>query len=365
MIQKDKETVLVGLSGGVDSAVAACLLKEQGYHVIGATMSIWDKGRFVKGVTYKDACFSPHEEQDIEAAKKICEALDIPYHVVDCTAAYRQAVLENFKAEYVSGRTPNPCVMCNALIKFGALPRAAKEQGLAFDKFATGHYARIVYNESMGRYQLHRAKDAKKDQSYFLYRLTQEQLKNILFPLGELTKNEVRTLAKSYGLEVSDKPESQDFYAGSIDDLLDMPPKKGHFVSRDGKILGDHTGVWHFTLGQRKGLGISAPRPLYVIELRPETNEVVLGYVEEGLKSQIALNNMTWLSVPFERKDRDVYVKVRSTQTPVRAVFTPKNETEGMISFFEKQKNPAPGQSAVLYDEDGLVLGGGVIQKAP
>lgn len=362
---QDKETVLVGLSGGVDSAVAACLLKDKGYHVIGATMSIWDKGRFVKGAAYKDACFSPHEEQDIEGARKICEKIDIPYHVIDCTAAYRAAVLDNFKSEYLSGRTPNPCVMCNVLIKFGALPRAAKEQGLTFDKFATGHYARIAYNEGLGRYQLRRAKDAKKDQTYFLYRLGQDQLQNILFPLGDLTKTEVRELARSYGLDVSEKPESQDFYAGSIDDLLEMPPKKGHFVDRTGKILGKHTGVWHFTLGQRKGLGISAPKPLYVIELRPETNEVVLGYLEEGLKDKIALNNMTWVSVPFEQKDQDVYVKVRSTQTPVKAILTPKNETEGEVSFFEKQKNPAPGQSAVLYDEEGLVLGGGVIQKAP
>ena len=186
--------ILVGMSGGVDSSVAACILKEAGHEVIGATMSIWDKNKHFNITAHKDACFSPHEEQDIETARAICQKLDIEYHVIDCTKQYQKLVLDNFKQEYLEGRTPNPCVMCNATIKFEALPRSAKEQGINFDKFATGHYARLSYNKTLKRYQLQRATDAKKDQSYFIYRLQQEQLSKILLPLGEYTKDEVRKI---------------------------------------------------------------------------------------------------------------------------------------------------------------------------
>lgn len=262
--------ILVGMSGGVDSSTVACILKEQGHEVIGATMSIWDKAKHYNITAHKDACFSPHEEEDIKEARALCQKLDIPYCVIDCTKQYQKLVLDNFKSEYLAGRTPNPCVICNAAIKFAALPLSAAEQGIAFDKFATGHYARLAYNEKLQRYQLRRAVDEKKDQSYFLYRLQQEQLAKIMLPLGDFTKSEVREIARKYGLNVSDKPDSQDFYTGDINDILQTEPKPGNFVNTAGKVLGTHRGIWNYTVGQRRGLGISAARPLYVIKLDKE-----------------------------------------------------------------------------------------------
>ena len=355
--------ILVGLSGGVDSSVTACLLKEQGHEVIGATMSIWDKSKYPNIKAQKDACFSPHEEQDIEEARALCQKLDIPYYVVDCTKQYQKFVLDNFKQEYLAGHTPNPCVMCNATIKFSALPESAIEQGIKFDKFATGHYARLSYNDKLKRYQLRAAVDTKKDQSYFIYRLQQEQLAKVMLPLGEYTKDHVRELARKYGLKVSDKPDSQDFYTGNINDLLEQPPLEGNFVDKNGKILGKHQGIWNFTIGQRRGLGISADRPLYVIKLNRDKNEVVLGYGEDGLKQSLIVSDLTWLSVPPLVEKTQLKVKLRSSQQPVMAEFEPC-PTGGIVSFFEKQKAIAAGQSAVFYDENDYVLGGGIIKES-
>ena len=353
--------ILVGMSGGVDSSVTACLLKEMGHEVIGATMSIWDKEKFPYIKAQKDACFSPHEEEDIEEARNVCEKIGIRYYVIDCSKQYQKLVLDNFKQEYLAGHTPNPCVMCNANIKFAALPNSAKEQGIEFDKFATGHYARLSYNDKLKRYQLRQAVDEKKDQSYFLYRLQQEQLAKIILPLGDFTKEEVRKIAKKYGLEVSDKPDSQDFYSGDINDILEQAPQEGNFVDKNGRVLGKHQGIWNFTIGQRRGLGISADRPLYVIGLNKEKNEVVLGYVEDGMKEALVAGDLTWLSVPEIREKTALKVKVRSSQIPVHAEFEPNGET-ATIRFFEKQKAIAVGQSAVFYDDAGYVIGGGIIR---
>ena len=204
--------VLVGLSGGVDSATVAALLKKQGYDVTGVTMAIWGDKKATSHKGTHGACLDSNEKEDIEVATKIAKYLDIPYHVIDCSKEYDDIVLQYFKNEYLSGRTPNPCIRCNSLIKFGVLPLVAKEKGIEFDKFATGHYARVV--EKGGIHYLAQGKDKSKDQSYILYKLTQEQLKNILMPLGEYTKAEVRKLAKDFGLDVADKPDSQDFYEG-------------------------------------------------------------------------------------------------------------------------------------------------------
>lgn len=355
--------ILVGMSGGVDSSVVACLLKEQGHEVIGATMSIWDKEKHFNITAHKDACFSPHEEEDINAARAICQKLGVEYHVIDCTKQYQKLVLDNFKQEYLAGRTPNPCVMCNATIKFEALPRSAKEKGIEFDKFATGHYARLSYNSSLNRYRLQRAVDTKKDQSYFIYRLQQEQLAKIMLPLGEYTKDKVREIARKYGLDTSDKPDSQDFYTGDINDILQTSPQVGNFVDKNGKILGKHQGIWNFTIGQRRGLGISADRPLYVIGLDKVKNEVILGYAEDGLKSALIAKDLTWLSIPPLAESKEIFVKLRSSQQPIHAMYQPTTENKAKIRFFEKQKAIAAGQSVVFYDEKDYVLGGGIIEE--
>lgn len=353
--------ILVGLSGGVDSSVAAYLLKKAGHDVIGATMSIWDKNQTLKSMG-KDACFSPHEEKDIEAARKICQQLDIPYHVFDCTEQYKKIVLSNFKQEYLNGRTPNPCVRCNAMIKFSALPQTARQEGFAFDKFATGHYARLAQNSSNGRWCLQAALDKTKDQSYFIYRLSQEQLSQILLPLGEYEKKEIRKIAKEAGFEVSDKPDSQDFYSGDINDIIQATPKIGNFVTKDGKILGQHNGIWNFTIGQRRGLGISAEKPLYVIGLNKEKNEVVLGFEDASFQKGLIAHSLVWTSTEAFKEQREVFVKVRSSQKPVQALAS-VNGDELKLEFKEMQKALTPGQSAVMYDKNDYVLGGGIIDE--
>lgn len=353
--------ILVGLSGGVDSAATAYLLKQAGHDVIGATMSIWDKNTNFRGNESADGCFSPHIEQDIESARKICNILDIPYYVFDCAEEYKKTVLHNFKTEYMSGRTPNPCVLCNSTIKFDALPNTARANGLEFEKFATGHYARLELNNN-GRYQIMKGLDPKKDQSYFLYRLSQEQLSRILLPIGGYSKSEVRDFARLAGLEVADKADSQDFYSGNINDILQNEPKEGNFVDKNGKILGKHSGFWQFTIGQRRGMGVSAERPLYVIGINKDKNEVILGFDEDTLQSSLVCNSLSWMAIEGINSPKKVMSRIRSSQIPTPATITPLENDEVLVEFDTPQKAIAPGQSVVFYDED-IVLGGGFICK--
>ena len=351
--------ILVGLSGGVDSSVAALILKQQGHEVVGATMSIWGKDGMAAKSGHKNACYGPDEKEDIEEARKIAAQIDIPYYVFNCVDQYEKIVLDNFKSEYIQGRTPNPCVWCNALVKFGVLPLIAKENGIEFDKFATGHYARV--EEKDGRFLLKRGIAPHKDQSYFLYRLKQEQLKNIILPLGNYTKDQIRKIAKDNGLEVAEKPDSQDFYDGDYNELLGVKEKDGNIVDLDGKVLGHHKGIWNYTIGQRKGIGVSATEPLYVLELRKDTNEVVIGPADKTFKKELTAVNLNWIAFDKLENERKVYAKIRSTQQPTPVTITPNGDDVDVV-FDELQKSIAIGQSVVFYDED-VVLGGGVIDK--
>lgn len=359
--------VLVGMSGGVDSSVTALMLKEQGHEVIGVTMAIWGKGgvyeKIGKNMPQKThgACFGPNEKEDIEAAKKICEDIGIEFHVFDCAKQYEEVVLNAFRRDYLSGRTPNPCVWCNALMKFDLLPHLAKENGIKYDKFATGHYARVEETES-GKFVLKRGIEEKKDQSYFLYRLTQDQLKNIIMPLGTHTKEEIRVYAKAHGLKVADKPDSQDFYEGDYNELLQIEDKIGNIIDKNGKVLGKHNGIWNYTIGQRKGLGVSSTEPLYVIELRKDTNEVVVGFKDSAMKDKLTATKINWISGEQPVEKFECSAKIRSSQTPQEVTVTPLENGDIEVEFENMQKSIAAGQSVVLYNGD-IVLGGGIIDK--
>ena len=352
--------VLVGLSGGVDSSVAALILKQQGHEVIGATMSIWGKQGLAVAEGKHNACYGPDEVEDIEAAQNLANQLGIPYHVVDCVTKYENIVLENFKKEYLQGHTPNPCVWCNALIKFGVLPEVARLNGVEFDKFATGHYARV--EEENGRFILKRGIAPHKDQSYFLYRLKQEQLKNIILPLGNYTKEQIRQIAKENGLQAADKPDSQDFYGGDYNELLGVEDKIGNIVDLGGKVLGQHKGIWNYTIGQRKGIGVSSTEPLYVLELRKDTNEVVIGPADKTFKKSLVADDLNWIAIEDLKEPMKCQAKIRSTQQPTPVEIRPLNNGEVEVIFEDMQKSIAIGQSAVFYDED-KVLGGGVIKS--
>ena len=304
------------------------------------------------------ACYGPDEKEDIEAGRKICEQIGIPYHVFDCAEQYEKIVLENFKKEYLQGRTPNPCIWCNSLIKFDVLPRIAKLNGIEFDKFATGHYAKVI--EENGRFYLKKGSNLKKDQSYFLYRLTQEQLKNIILPLGEYTKEEIREIAKNAGITVHDKPDSQDFYEGDYNELLEVQDKQGNIVDKSGKILGTHNGIWNYTIGQRKGLGVSSTEALYVIELRKDTNEVVVGFKDETMKDELVATKLNWIAFDEMPKNLKCMAKIRSTQELTPVEFLQIDSENIKVHFENMQKSIAIGQSIVFYDND-LVLGGGII----
>lgn len=350
--------VAIGLSGGVDSSVAALLLKEAGHEVVGVTMKVWREGVYKGGE--RDSCFSAREPENIARIEALAKSLGIAYAAFDCFEAYNREVIGYFRGTYLDGRTPNPCVRCNERVKFGLLPRLAEEAGLSFDRFATGHYARIEHLN--GRYAVGRGADASKDQSYFLCRLSQEQLSRTLFPLGALTKTKIRQIAAAHGLTTADRPDSQDFYSGDKNELIGEPNRPGLIVDVNGKVLGRHDGFWHYTVGQRKGLGIGGGIPYYVVDLNACRNEVVVGFEEDAVKTSLEMTDVVYGALAPEENDGtrtiECFVKIRSAGEPRGPVFL-----KGYSATFPKGiRGVAPGQSAVFYDGEGRILVAGVIK---
>jgi tRNA-specific 2-thiouridylase len=353
-----KERVLIGLSGGVDSAVAAVLLLERGYEVTGVTMAVYDGP---PALSRGSACYDCGEGEDIAAAAALADMLGIPFHVFDCAGPYRETVLAYFRKTYLAGETPNPCVRCNSLLKFGLLPALARQKGLDHAYFATGHYARVVPVPRFGRHLLSRGRDIRKDQSYFLYRLTREQLDRALFPLGDMTKEEVRALAARHRLPMRDTPDSQDFYSGDYTELLAVQDRPGNIVDTAGRIVGRHSGFWRFTPGQRKGLGIAADAALYVVRVDALRNEVVVGPYGQSLRSGCLIGDLC-LHIPPAEAGEALRARMRSSQPPIPVAARPGPAPDLLaVDFAEPQQGVAPGQSLVLYLDD-LVVGGGIIR---
>ncbi|MBN1625948.1 MAG: tRNA 2-thiouridine(34) synthase MnmA [Deltaproteobacteria bacterium] len=354
-----KIKIAVGMSGGVDSSVAAALLKEKGYEVVGLFMDIFDGSLDIRP-NGRHTCYGYDKKDDIASAENVCRHLDIPLAVIDMKREFREDVIGYFRDEYLAGRTPNPCVVCNHRIKFGALLEKAGNMGIGFDFFATGHYARIVEDE--GRLLLMRPVDLAKDQTYFLYRLTGKQLQRIMFPLGEYTKKDVRDIAGSLGLRTTHLPESQDFISGSDYSPLFTEGEiiPGDIVDERGAVLGRHKGIIHYTVGQRKGLGVVASRPLYVRKIDTVNNRITVGYKEtlfskELIASGINLIGSDRLEFPCRAK-----VKIRIQHQAADADIYPYEDDKVKVIFDEPQLAITPGQSAVFYQGD-IVLGGGVI----
>lgn len=345
--------VLVGLSGGIDSAVSAYLLKKEGYEVEGVTMLIWAKDSKYPAPMSSNSCYNPDKEKDLETIDRICHQIGIKHHIIDCSKLYESTVLENFRSEYMNGRTPNPCIWCNSKIKFGAMVEEARKT-LDFDYFATGHYARIEKGEN-GRFQLMKAVDTKKDQSYFLSRLTQEQLSTTLFPLGGLLKSEVRKIDEENGFHAPGECESQDFYGGDYSDLLDTEDRVGDIVlNDDGRVLGHHNGYWHYTIGQRKGLGIAYSEPLFVLSLDPKENKVVVGTGKFTRQNRVYARNVNWVGDTDFSSEEIYLAKIRSTSLGELA--RAERVDDGFVlDFLSPVKAATPGQSAVVYSSDRVI----------
>jgi len=348
------------MSGGVDSSTAAALLKEQGYQVSGVTMKIWD-GEISLEEGTRHGCYGPGEEGDIEDAQRVAQILGIPLHILDLTHEYKTEVLNYFCQEFLAGSTPNPCLVCNRNVKFDALIRKAQDSGVEFDNFATGHYARVEYNEDKQRYILKKARDLAKDQSYFISLLSQDQLACSLFPLGDYTKEEVRKIASDFGLGVNNKPESQDFVAGGYSSLI-ATTEPGLILDKNGNILGEHRGIPFYTIGQRKGLGISAKEPLYVIDIDPEKNAIIVSKKEDLFKDELLASRLNWIAIEALKQPTKVKAKIRNLHPGAEATITPLGEDTVHLKFKEPQMAITPGQAVVFYQGD-MVLGAGTIEK--
>jgi tRNA-specific 2-thiouridylase len=352
------KTIVVAMSGGVDSSTVAAMLHEQGHNVIGITLQLYDHGMVLQK---KGACCAG---QDIYDAKMVASKLGFPHYVLDYESTFRQSVIDDFVDSYTNGETPLPCVRCNQSVKFKDLLKVAKELGA--DALATGHYVRRIEADSGP--ELHCGVDKNKDQSYFLFSTTNQQLSYLQFPLGEFSKDETRSLAQKYGLEIANKPDSQDIcfvpdgnYRDLIKKIKPDAAKSGKFVHVDGYELGEHEGIVGYTVGQRRGLGIAHGEPIYVTRIDPVTNTVYLGPESALLKSSFILKDVNWLGDSTPR-DLEVKVKIRSASPGSLARITMRNDQTMEVSLFEREKAVTPGQACVLYD-GSRVLGGGWITR--
>lgn len=369
------ESVLVGMSGGVDSSVTLALLKEAGYDASGATLVMFEN---------EDIGLDPEDEVcgskiELAAAKKLAESLNVPHYAVDESESFCEGVMKYFADSYQGGETPNPCAVCNKLVKFPSLLKEADRLGI--QKVATGHYARVVYDKDAGKYKLYAARDRKKDQSYFLYKLGQEELARILFPLGEFTKSEIREKAKARGMEVADKKDSQDIcfvkgrsYVDFLTDVMDTPLIVGDFVSDRGEVLGRHEGFISYTIGQRKGLGVTFGKPMYVLKKNKKDFSITLGEEEKLFASEMLVTEVNSVSREKFCDGMQVWVKARNTAKRAKATICRCDNENGKmlrIVFSEAQRALTKGQSAVFYSgpaeseilEDNEVIGGGRIYK--
>lgn len=357
----EKKKVVIGMSGGVDSSVAAYLLKEQGYDVIGVTMQIW-----------QDEDHAIQEENGgccglsaVEDARRVAAQLEIPYYVMNFKEEFKTHVIDYFIDDYLHGRTPNPCIACNRYVKWESLLKRSIDIGADF--IATGHYARIK-KLANGRYALHTSATDKKDQTYALYNLTQEQLKRTLMPVGAYKKEEIREIAERIDLQVAGKPDSQDIcfvpdgdYASYIEEAASLTFTPGNFVTADGEVVGQHKGIVRYTVGQRKGLGLSLGYPTFVLAIRPDTNEVVIGSSEESRSRYVRADDINFMSIEDLSDKKRVWAKIRYNHKGAWCMVEKTGEDEILCTFEELQRAITPGQAVVLYDGE-YVLGGGTIR---
>lgn len=354
------KTVVVGMSGGVDSSVAACLLQSQGYDVIGVTMQIWQEEKAFQTENEGGCCGL----SAVEDARRVAHQLDIPYYVMNFRKEFQENVIDYFVRDYRAGRTPNPCIACNRSVKWESLLH--KSIALGADYIATGHYAKIRQLPD-GRYTICRSDSLRKDQSYALYNLTQEQLAHTLFPLGEYDKSEVREMAEQAGLQVAHKPDSQEIcfvpdgdYASFIEKETGTQEQPGNFVDLGGRVLGRHKGIGHYTIGQRKGLGVTFGEPVFVVKICPDTNEVVLGRRTDVFTDHLRAEMVNHMAADHFEEGQKVTAKIRYNHEGASAVIRSVGEDFFELDFEQPVRAVTPGQAVVLYDEEN-VLGGGTI----
>ena len=354
------EKVAVAMSGGVDSSVAAALLKERGYQVVGVTMRLWPEDAAGTSIN------SPSDS--VSGARRVADALGIPHHVIDLSNIFHDKVIAPFCQEYRMGRTPNPCVRCNRYLKFDALFQQARSLGARY--IATGHHARVSKDDTSGRMLLYKGRDREKDQSYFLYALTQEQLSRTMFPIGHLTKEEVRAMVRERNLPTGRQPESQDIcfiknnnYANFLRDLIPQASRPGPILDEQGNILGRHRGIMNYTIGQRRGLGIAAREPQYVVAIEPEHNTVIVGRRERALGDELVAAHVNWVAIDRPTGAFTAKAKIRYRHLEAEVTITPVDEDQVYVKFKVPQLAIAPGQAIVFYDGD-KVLGGGTIMSS-